>query len=79
MTVDDLLTQIRFNVWANARIFDAAGALTPEQLNHDLRSSFPTIRDTLAHMVAGEWVWLSRWQGHKSTSGVDFRSNIVIS
>lgn len=59
----DLLDLIAYNRWATARTLDAAGRLTDEQLNRPLGSSFPSVRDTLAHVVAAEWVWLSRWGG----------------
>jgi uncharacterized damage-inducible protein DinB len=52
-----------FNRWANDRILDATSALPPDELERDLHSSFPSIRDTLVHMLFAEWVWLARWQG----------------
>jgi uncharacterized damage-inducible protein DinB len=52
-----------FNRWANRRLLDAAAKLTQEQYTKDLGSSFPSLRDTLAHIASSEWVWLSRWQG----------------
>lgn len=52
-----------YNSWANHRILDACGALTPEQFVKDLGSSFPSVRDTLAHIYGAEWIWLERWQG----------------
>jgi uncharacterized damage-inducible protein DinB len=54
---------LKFNEWANARVFDAVATLTPEQLTKDLGSSFPSVGLTAAHMVAGEWIWLQRWLG----------------
>jgi len=30
-------------------------------------NSFSSVRDTLAHLVAAEWVWLERWKGHSPT------------
>jgi uncharacterized damage-inducible protein DinB len=59
----DLLDLFAYNRWATARTLDAAELLTDEQLTRDLGGSFPSVRDTLAHMVAAEWVWLSRWMG----------------
>jgi uncharacterized damage-inducible protein DinB len=59
----DLLDLFAYNRWATARTLDAAELLTDEQLTRDLGGSFPSVRDTLAHMVAAEWIWLSRWMG----------------
>ncbi len=59
----DLLDLFAYNRWATARTLDAAELLTDEQLTRDLGGSFPSVRDTLAHVIAAEWIWLSRWQG----------------
>lgn len=61
MSINDLQRLLRFNEWANARVFDAIAALTPEQQTKDLGSSFPSVALTAGHMVAGEWIWLQRW------------------
>ncbi|MFQ5797682.1 MAG: DinB family protein [Bacteroidota bacterium] len=52
-----------YNWWANARILDAASRLTPEKFTKDLRSSYPSVRDTLVHVMSAEWIWLKRWKG----------------
>lgn len=52
-----------YNRWANHRTLDAVAALNEEAFNRDLGSSFPSVRDTLAHVLAAEWVWLRRWKG----------------
>lgn len=59
----ELLDLIAYNRWATGRVLDAAGRLTDEQLGRPLSGSFPSVRETLAHVVAAEWVWLSRWGG----------------
>jgi uncharacterized damage-inducible protein DinB len=33
-----------------------------------MKSSFPSVLATLAHMVGAEWVWLTRWRGGSPTS-----------
>ena len=52
-----------YNYWARDRQMEACAALTEEQLRHPMGGSFPSVRDTLAHLVAVEWLWLERWQG----------------
>jgi len=52
-----------YNRWANDRVFDAVSKLSPEQFVKDLNSSHRSIRDTLAHTLAAEWIWLERWKG----------------
>jgi uncharacterized damage-inducible protein DinB len=53
----------RYNSWANSRAFDAASQLSPEDFVKDLGSSYPSVRDTLLHIVWAEWIWLQRWNG----------------
>ncbi len=57
-----------YNSWANRRTLDACAVLTPEQFTKDLGSSFPSVRDTLAHIYGAEWIWLERWQGRTPTN-----------
>lgn len=61
-------TLISYNEWANDRVLTCAEDLTEEQFTRPLESSFPTIRDTLAHLIATEWIWLHRWKGESPTS-----------
>ena len=75
LVLADLQRLLKFNEWANARVFDAIAALTPEQLSKDLGSSFPTVALTAAHMVAGEWIWLQRWLGVSSSKFPDWASS----
>lgn len=53
----------QFNSWANRRVLEACSALTGEQFFRDLRSSFPSVRDTLVHILWSESVWLDRLNG----------------
>lgn len=52
-----------FNYWARDRQFQACAVLTPELFLRPMGSSFASVRDTLAHLLAVEWVWLERWRG----------------
>ena len=63
MTVADIQFLFNYTESANEQIFDAAVALTHEQATRHLGGSFPSIRDTLAHVAAADWVWLCRWTG----------------
>ena len=70
MTPEDIRLLYNFNSWANRRMLDSCGPLTDEQFTRDLRSSFPSVRDTLVHIMGGEWVWLAHWRGHPSVRTV---------
>jgi uncharacterized damage-inducible protein DinB len=61
MNVKDVRSSYDFNGWANQRTLDACAALTEAQFVQDLGNSFPSIRDTLVHLMLVEWLWLERW------------------
>jgi uncharacterized damage-inducible protein DinB len=63
MTPDEVRTLYAYNSWANRRVLDACAPLSAAQLTQNLHSSFPSVRDTLAHIMLAEWLWLERWQG----------------
>ncbi len=63
MNAHDIRLLYEYNRWANALVLEAASALTPEQFTKDLASSHRSMRDTLAHTLAAEWIWLMRWKG----------------
>src|SRR5262245_62869874 len=55
---------LRYNTWANRRLFDAVARLDSDQFTRNLGGSFPSIQSTLTHIVWVEWLWVERWQGH---------------
>ncbi|MGE5326083.1 MAG: DinB family protein [Deltaproteobacteria bacterium] len=52
-----------YNYWAKGKQLDACAALSEEQFLRPMGSSFSSVRDTLAHMMGAEWIWLERWLG----------------
>jgi uncharacterized damage-inducible protein DinB len=52
-----------YNYWARDRQLEACAGLSPDQFLRPLGNSFSSIRDTLAHLVGAEWLWLERLQG----------------
>ena len=63
MSPEHVAELFRYNRWANGRIREATGVLQPDEFTRDLGNSFPSVRDTLVHMVGAEWIWLQRWNG----------------
>jgi uncharacterized damage-inducible protein DinB len=63
MNVEDFRWLYDYNSWANHRTLDACVPLSEEQFTRDVHSSFRSVRDTLAHILLVEWLWLERWQG----------------
>ena len=60
MTLDEIRSLFAFNAWANHRVLEACGALTPAQFTQKAVSSFPTVCDTLHHIMGVEWLYLER-------------------
>jgi len=67
-----LKRMVTYTDWANGAILDATAALDQEQLTRDLRSSFPSIRDTLLHIAESDWIWLRRWNGESPAGPPDW-------
>ena len=63
-----LRSLFEYNSWANRRTLEACSILSTQELTRDLRSSFPSVRDTLAHILLVEWLWLERWLGRSHTT-----------
>src|ERR1039458_2617911 len=63
MDLDDIQTLYAYNRWTNQRLFAALEKLSDRQLATEVQSSFPSIRETVFHILFAEWLWLKRWQG----------------
>src|ERR1051326_2604208 len=60
---EDIEQLYKYNRWANGAVFKTVAALSAEQFNQKLGGSFPSVRETLVHMMGAEWIWLRRWKG----------------
>lgn len=52
-----------YNHWADQRTLDSVAPLSPEKFTREMGNSFSSVRDTLAHILSAEWIWLERWLG----------------
>jgi uncharacterized damage-inducible protein DinB len=68
MTQDEIRTLFAYNAWANHRVLEACAALTPQQFTQTVTSSFPSIRDTLFHIMGVEWLYFERWHGRSPST-----------
>lgn len=66
--IESIRELFAYHRWANGRVLDAVAALEPHALTKDLGSSFPSVLDTLVHMLVADWAWLSRWHGTSPTA-----------
>ena len=67
ITPEHARTLFAYDAWANRRLLDACGTLTAEQFTKDLGSSFRSVRDTMAHIMGAEALWLERFQGRTAS------------
>jgi uncharacterized damage-inducible protein DinB len=52
-----------YNRWANTLVYDAAAALSDEDLHRDTGAFFGSIFGTLSHLLTADRVWLNRFTG----------------
>lgn len=52
-----------YNHWANQRVLASVTPLSAEQGTRGMGNSFGSVRDTVAHILGAEWIWLERWLG----------------
>jgi uncharacterized damage-inducible protein DinB len=60
MTQDEIRSLFAYNAWANHRVLEACAALAPAQFTQPAAGSFPSIHDTLHHIMGVEWLYLER-------------------
>jgi uncharacterized damage-inducible protein DinB len=68
MTRDDIQLLYEYDRWANNRVLQAASTLSVEQFTRDLGGSFRSVRDTIVHIIGGEWIWLEYWKEPPSSA-----------
>lgn len=71
MDLNDIHELYDYNRWANQRSLAAAARLDKATLIRPMGNSFSSVRDTLAHILSGEWIWLERWNGISPTALLD--------
>ena len=53
----------RYNKWANARLYNMAGALPEEAYRRNVGAYFGSLHGTLNHLLAADRIWLRRLTG----------------
>ena len=51
-----------FNIWANNTLCDWLESLDEQQWTKEMASSFPTIQETVLHIISAEKAWLLRFE-----------------
>lgn len=60
-------TLYAYNRWANGRVLAAATPLDAPQFVAAAAGE-PSLRDTLVHIAAAQWLWRQRWLGRSPTA-----------
>jgi uncharacterized damage-inducible protein DinB len=68
MNKDDIQLLFEYDRWANNSVLQAASTLSAELVTRDLGGSFRSVRDTLVHIISGEWGWLTIFKERSLTS-----------
>ena len=66
-TREDIALLASYNADMNSRVYAAAATLSPDALAADRGAFFGSILGTLNHIVAGDTIWLQRFQGHPTS------------
>jgi uncharacterized damage-inducible protein DinB len=62
-----------YNRWANERLYEAAGKLSPAALAEKRSGFFPSILKTLNHILVADTIWIGRLDGtgHPGITALD--------
>jgi uncharacterized damage-inducible protein DinB len=68
MNLGYVQTLLDYHYWARDIVLDAVTELPRETFTAPANSSFTSLRDTVAHIYAADWIWYTRWIGQAPTS-----------
>ena len=63
-TCSHIVLMATYNEWMNAKVYEAAGKLSPQELAADRGAFFRSILGTLNHIVVADTAWLKRFATH---------------
>ena len=76
MRISEVLHLYDYNYWANARTLDTASAVDRDVLARPAGLAHGSMFGTLAHVLAGEWVWRVRCQEGQSPGALPAFSSL---
>ena len=68
----------RYNAWANARLYAAAGALSDAQYRADRGAFFKSVHGTLNHLLTTDRIWVQRLTGNAASGTVPDRLDAIL-
>lgn len=63
-TCSHIALMASYNEWMNAKLYEAAAKLSPQELAADRKAFFGSIIGTLNHIAVGDTIWLKRFATH---------------
>jgi uncharacterized damage-inducible protein DinB len=66
------VVHLRYHRWATDRVLQETTPLPAEQLVKDLKGSFHSIHETLAHLFQADSIWLDRLEGRPTGGLADY-------
>jgi len=69
ITPEYMQMMARYNGWQNRSIYTAASSVTEEARRLDRGAFFGSIHDTLSHLLWGDTLWMSRFDGWDAPEG----------
>jgi uncharacterized damage-inducible protein DinB len=63
VNADTLRLHLAYTRWATARLLDAAGKLTPEEVERDFGTADKSVVGSLAHNFGADRIWIDRILG----------------
>lgn len=72
MNIGYLRTLLDYHYWARDIILDAVTDVPREKFTQPVDGSFKSLRDTVAHIYAADWIWHTRWIGDSPTALVSY-------
>ena len=58
-----VMTMARYNVWQNNALIGIVDAMMQSELDMDRRAFFGSLQRTLSHLLWGDTLWMSRFDG----------------
>ena len=71
MELNNIRQLYDYNRWAGRRTLAVASRLANDDFIRPTGNSFSSVRDTFAHILSAEWIWLERWQGRSPKALLD--------
>ena len=68
----------RYNAWQNRQLRDLLQTLGPEELVKDRGAFFGSILGTLSHLVWGDQIWMSRFDGGAAPELAGTESTVLV-